>query len=58
MGKKKVFQTSPLHIIGNQRGGRIFGFQERRLDNQERSSGFNGKAQIRGKRKSGQENQD
>ena len=57
-GQKDVFQTSSLQIVENQRGGRRFGFQERRPNTQERSSGFSGKPQIGGKRKSGQGNQD
>ena len=49
-----MLQPSLLQVVGNQRSGGRFGFQARRPNNQNKSSGSGGKPPTGDKRKSGQ----
>ena len=55
-GLNEVLQPSPLQVMGSQQSGKRFGFQTRKPKSQDRPSGYGGKSQIGGKRKSGQGN--
>ena len=55
-GLKEVLQLGSLQVVGNQRGGRRFGFQSRKPKKQVRSDGTGGRSQAKGKRKGGLEN--
>ena len=56
-GSKEVLRLSPLQVMGSQRSGKKFGFQIRKPNSEGMSSGYSGKSQIEGKRKSGLGNQ-
>ena len=55
-GLKEVIRPSQLQVVRSQRSGKRFGFQTRKPKSQDRPSGYGGKSQIGGKRKSGQGN--
>ena len=52
-GSKETTQPSPLQVYGNQRSGRRSGFQSRKPNRQDKSSGSSGKPQTGSKRKNG-----
>ena len=56
-GLKETTHPNQSQVYGNQRGGRRLGFQSRKPNNQDKSSGSSGKYQTGGKRKNGPENQ-
>ena len=56
-GLKEMLQPGSLQVVGNQRSGRRFGFQTRKPNSQDKSSGSSRKPQIGGKRNSGLGNQ-
>ena len=56
-GLKETTQSNQSQVYGNQRGGGRLGFQLRKPNNQDKSSGFGGKYQMGGKRKNRPGNQ-
>ena len=56
-GSNKTTQVNQFPMQGNQRGGGKFGFQPKKPNKQDKSSGSGGRRQMGGKRKNGPGNQ-
>ena len=56
-GSNETTWVNQFHMHGNQRGGGKFGFQPKKPNNQDKSSGSSGRRQMGGKMKNGPGNQ-